>query len=226
MINSTDIEDMLTQLPSLSMLWIKRPLMMGTNETVTISKGINNMHDLQFLTIDSANVDQVSPEVNLPQLRFLELAHNRLRDVRWLKVRRIEDRTSYLLCVVVRSTCVVSQVYRLTHRVYFSEPEHELQNMENINMVNLNDNRITSLPSNLLSSNPNLVDLAVERNQLTSLDNMEFGGPGELLSISLDGNQLKVRIDGGATTTSRMQCTVLFMRLCSVLCFDDSIYLL
>jgi len=93
-------------------------------------------------------------------------------------------------------------------------------------MVNLNDNRITSLPSNLLSSNPNLVDLAVERNQLTSLDNMEFGGPGELLSISLDGNQLKVRIDGGATTTSRMQCTVLFMRLCSVLCFDDSIYLL
>ena len=123
MINSTDIEHMLTQLPLLLMLWIKRPLMMGTNETVTISKGINNMHDLQFLTIDSANVDQVSPETNLPQLRFLELAHNRLRGVRWLKVRRIEDRASYLL--VVRSTCVVSQVYRLTHRVYSSEPEHD-----------------------------------------------------------------------------------------------------
>ena len=65
--------------------------------------------------------------------------------------------------------------------------------MKNINMVNLNDNRITSLPSNLLSSNLNLVDLAVERNQLTSLDNMKFGGHGDLLSLSLDGNQLKVR---------------------------------
>ena len=64
--------------------------------------------------------------------------------------------------------------------------------MKNINMVNLNDNCVTSLPSNLLSSNPTLVDLAVERNRLTSLDNMEFGGLGELLSISLDGNQLKV----------------------------------
>ena len=85
-------------------------------------------------------------------------------------------------------------------------------------MVNLNDNRITSLPSNLLSSNPTLVDLAVERNRLTSLDNMEFGGLGELLSISLDGNQLKVTNRRMSDNDhSNVQCTVLFMRLCSVL---------
>ena len=91
MIKSTDIEDALTQLPSLMMLWIKRPLMMGKNETVSIPKSINNMHDLQFLTIDSAHVEQVSPEVNLPQMRFLELAHNRISDVWWLKVRRRKE---------------------------------------------------------------------------------------------------------------------------------------
>ena len=85
-------------------------------------------------------------------------------------------------------------------------------------MVNLNDNCVTSLPSNLLSSNPTLVDLAVERNRLTSLDNMEFGGLGELLSISLDGNQLKVTNRRMSDNDhSNVQCTVLFMRLCSVL---------
>nr|CAB3266366.1 slit homolog 3 protein [Phallusia mammillata] len=67
----------------------------------------------------------------------------------------------------------------------------EIRTMKNLEFLNLNDNRITTLPNNTFSGCTSLYRIVLENNQISTVETNAFNGANQLLWIFLSENNIR-----------------------------------
>ena len=146
------------------------------------------LKNLESLNLDYNNISDISALTKLPKLKAVSLEHNQLQDVSALS--RKEDLTGLFLSNnpnLNLNTLKASHLEELTADNSNVESLNFLKSNPNLTNLSLNGNRLTSLAG--VEAAKNLVTLSASQNKITSLDIP--AAQSSLKNLNLGENELK-----------------------------------